>query len=71
MELLSKVVRQEPLYILLTEACSSTVVCRKSVICMKMSLFVCLFHIHFHTVAPISTKFVTMAGDLPGEVLDT
>jgi hypothetical protein len=33
--------------------------------------FVCLFYIHFQTVAPISIKFVTTAEDVPGEVLGT
>jgi hypothetical protein len=32
---------------------------------------VCLFFVHFHTVALTLTKFGKMVEDLPGEVLDT
>jgi hypothetical protein len=33
--------------------------------------FLCVFYMHIHTNAPISTKFVTIVKALPAKVIDT
>jgi hypothetical protein len=61
--------------ILLMWLCAGVRVCDAvllSCACLPMEcVCVGLFFIHFHTVAPVSTKFGVMVENLPGKVSDT